>query len=236
MDVSFLHLVSVDSEFIYIVYGEALLIWSRSKESFIKRVKLEGEINSLLFDDSFIYVTYWPRELVVLRKTSFRISKTLEIKSSLNKLLQDDEYVYDVGRNLSIIEKNKWVEKKVLPINIETIESDTGYLRTIDRFGFERFYETREFKSVDREETPWKGVKKNPLHVFTNSCLVYIPNHFDKLKKYLKRIIQFKAPLVIVGADHNPVAVVEAWYVQDNLDVFSEHLKNLKDMIEGSSE
>jgi hypothetical protein len=236
MDVSFLHLVSVDSEFIYIVYGKALLIWSRSKESFIKRVKLKGEIESLLFDDSFIYVAYWPRELVVLRKTSFRISKTLEIKSSLNKLLQDDEYVYDVGRNLSIIEKNKWVEKKVLPIDIVSIESNARYLRTIDRFGFERFYETQEFKSVDREDTPWRGVKENPLHVFTNSCLVYIPNQFDELKQHLKDIIQFKAPLVIVGACHNPVAVIEAWYVQDNLDVFSEHLEKLKDMIEKSGE
>lgn len=236
MDVSFLHLVSIDSEFIYIAYGKALLIWSRSKESFIKRVKLKREIESLLFDDRFIYATYWPRELVVVDKTNFRIIKTLEIKSDRYKLLQDDENVYDVGRNLSIIEKNKWVEKKVLPIKIETIESDTGYLRTIDRFGFERFYETREFKSVDRENTPWRGVKENSLHVFTNACLVYIPNQFDELKKHLKDIIQFKAPLVIVGVDHNPVAVIEAWYVQDNLAVFSEHLEKLKDMIEESGE
>jgi hypothetical protein len=238
MDLSHLYLVTVDSDFVYVAYRYSLFVWSRITESYIAAVELEREAESIGFDEVYLYVTNSRRKFIVLDKSKFSILKTLEI-GECGRIYQDEENVYVIGGfHLSIIEKSSWVLRKILNTSVVSLVSDRGYLRTLNVFGQERFYETQEFMEIEKDQTPWSTAEDNPLLIFSKSCLVYIPaiHEVEKLKQHLSNILQLKAPLVIIGDGLNPVAVVEPCYVNNNQDIFSKHLENLRRIVKGSSE
>lgn len=238
MDLSYLYLVTVDSDFIYVAYRYSLFVWSRITESYIAAVELERKAESIGFDEEHVYVTKSRRNFIVLDKSAFNILKTLEI-GECGRIYQDEENVYVIGGFfLSIIDKSSWVLRKILNTSIVSLESDRGYLRTLNAFGQERFYETQDFLEIEKDQTPWSTAENNPLLIFSESCLVYIPatHEVEKLKQHLSDILQFKAPLVIIGDELIPVAVVEPMYVKNNQDIFSKHLENLRHVVKGSSE